>query len=62
LLSSQAVRTGHDAIRTMCEAIEGWAAELGRPKRTDDLLLPPEGLDERIRQLIGAQVRGLVSL
>lgn len=42
----------------MCTAIEAWAAEVGKPKNVDDLLLPPEGLDERIRQLIGKQVGG----
>lgn len=40
----------------MCVAIEEWAAEVGKPKKTDDLLLPPEGLDKRIHQLIGKQV------
>ncbi|KAL4447781.1 hypothetical protein ABPG75_005000 [Micractinium tetrahymenae] len=51
----EAVRCGHEAIQAMCAAIEAWAAEVGKPKKTDDLLLPPEGLDERIRQLIGKQ-------
>lgn len=41
--------TGHAAIAEMCKGIEAWAAEVGRPKRTNDLLLPPEGLDEKIR-------------
>ena len=45
----QAVATGHAAIASMCRQIEAWAAEVGRPKRTEDLLLPPEGLDERVR-------------
>ena len=40
----------------MCVAIEGWAAEVGKAKRTKDLVLPPPGLDDRIRQLIGPQV------
>ena len=50
---------GHEAVAAMCAAIEGWAAQLGKPKRTDDLVLPPEGLDEAIHALIGAQVRRL---
>jgi polyribonucleotide nucleotidyltransferase len=57
LLTFQAVRTGHDAIKAMCTAIEGWAAQVGKPKRTDDLLLPPEGLDEAVHGMIGAEVR-----
>jgi polyribonucleotide nucleotidyltransferase len=40
----------------MCVAIEGWAAEVGKAKRTKELVLPPPGLDDRIRQLIGPQV------
>ena len=56
-LPVQAVRCGHDAIRTMCVAIEAWAAQVGKPKRTQDLLLPPEGLDDAVQSLIGQQVR-----
>ncbi|KAL4419130.1 hypothetical protein ABPG77_002643 [Micractinium sp. CCAP 211/92] len=52
----EAVRCGHEAIQTMCLAIEAWAAEVGKPKKTDDLLLPPEGLDDRIHALIGKQI------
>ena len=44
----------------MCVAIEGWAAVVGKPKRTDDLKLPPEGLDDTIRSLVGKQVCGRV--
>ncbi|PSC72537.1 putative polyribonucleotide nucleotidyltransferase chloroplastic [Micractinium conductrix] len=52
----EAVRCGHDAIKQMCVAIEGWAAVVGKPKRTDDLKLPPEGLDDTIRSLVGKQI------
>ncbi|KAL4853937.1 Polyribonucleotide nucleotidyltransferase [Chlorella vulgaris] len=52
----EAVRCGHDAIRTMCVAIDEWAAKLGKPKRTSSLLLPPEGLDDTIRAMIGQQI------
>jgi hypothetical protein len=41
----------------MCVAIDEWAAKLGKPKRTSSLLLPPEGLDDTIRAMIGQQVR-----
>lgn len=29
---------------------------MGKPKRTEDLVLPPPGLDEAIQALIGKQV------
>ena len=54
---SQAVRTGHDAVKSMCAAIEGWAVTVGKPKRTDDLVLPPPGLDEAVQEMAGAEVR-----
>lgn len=48
---------GHEAVASMCVAIEGWAVQLGKPKRNSELLLPPQGLDDAIRALIGKQVR-----
>ncbi|GAB4816012.1 hypothetical protein N2152v2_003058 [Parachlorella kessleri] len=52
----EAVATGHAAIADMCRAIDTWAAEVGRPKRTGDLLLPPPGLDQQIMEMIGAEL------
>ena len=53
---SQAVRLGQDAIAQQCVAIEAWSAELGKEKRTEDLKVPPEGLDEIITHQIGAEI------
>ena len=33
-----------------------FALQVGKPKRTESLVLPPEGLDEAIHALIGKQV------
>ena len=52
----QAVRLGQEAIAKQCEAIEVWAAGLGKEKRTEDLKVPPAGLDERITEQIGAEI------
>lgn len=38
---------GSEAIAGICTAVEGWAKELGKPKRTDLLNLRLE-LDEQI--------------
>jgi polyribonucleotide nucleotidyltransferase len=54
--SSQAIRLGQEAIAQQCAAIEVWAADLGKEKRTEDLKSPPEGLDEIITQQIGAEI------
>lgn len=45
----QAVSTGHETIASMCRGIEAWAAEVGKAKRTNELLAPPPGIDDRIK-------------
>lgn len=55
----EAVRVGQEAVAGMCVAIERWAAGVGRLKRTDCLVAPPEGLDERIQALIGSELEGV---
>ena len=50
------MRLGQEAIAKQCEAIEVWAAGLGKEKRTEDLKVPPAGLDERITEQIGAEI------
>jgi hypothetical protein len=59
--SAQAVSHGHEAIKAMCVAIDDWAKQVGKPKRTRDLVLPPEGLEDAVRGLIGMQVRFNIS-
>ncbi len=43
----QAVRLGSEAIAVICTAVEGWAAEIGAPKRADRVDLHLE-LDQHI--------------
>jgi hypothetical protein len=45
----QAVGAGQAVIAGMCRDIEAWAARVGKPKRTSELVLPPEGLDEAVK-------------
>ena len=52
----QAIRLGQEAIAQQCVAIEAWAADLGKEKRTEDLKSPPEGLDKVITEQIGAEI------
>lgn len=40
---------GQEAVAGICKAIEAWAAQVGKAKRTADLVAPPEGLDDRVR-------------
>ncbi|KIY96871.1 polyribonucleotidenucleotidyltransferase, partial [Monoraphidium neglectum] len=43
----EAVGVGERAISKMCAEMEEWAAKVGKPKRTDRVLLPA-GLEERV--------------
>lgn len=43
----QAIRLGSEAIAGICTAVEGWAKDFGKPKRTDLLNLRLE-LDDQI--------------
>ena len=53
---SQAVSLGQAAISEMCSGIESWATEVGAVKRSDEIVLPPEGLDEIVRSMIGSEL------
>jgi|LauGreDrversion4_1035100.scaffolds.fasta_scaffold233316_1 polyribonucleotide nucleotidyltransferase len=52
----KAVSLGHEAVASMCLQMEKWAAEVGKPKRTSGLVLPPEGLEQRIKGLVGTEL------
>ena len=45
--AAQAIKLGSEAIAGICTAVEVWAKEVGKPKRTDLLNLRLE-LDEQI--------------
>jgi polyribonucleotide nucleotidyltransferase len=40
----------------MCTGIEEWAKEVGAVKRSDEIVLPPEGLDDVVRSMIGSEL------
>jgi len=52
----QAIAKGQDAIAEVCRGIEGWAAMVGKTKRSDELLLPPPGIDTHVHEMIGADL------
>jgi hypothetical protein len=43
------VALGQEAVAGICKAIEAWAAQVGKPKRTTELVVPMEDLDDHIR-------------
>ena len=49
----KAVSLGHEAVAAMCHQLEAWAAVVGKPKRKSGLVLLPEGLEEKIKKLVG---------
>ncbi len=55
----QAVEVGQTAVAEICVAIESWAKKIGKPKRTASLSSPPEGLEEKVRQLVGPELKAL---
>lgn len=40
----------------MCKGIEAWGAEVGAVKRSDEIVSPPEGIDELVRSMIGTEL------
>ena len=40
----------------MCRAIDSWASEVGAPKRSGEVVVPPEGLDDLVRGMIGTEL------
>jgi len=52
----EAVELGHAAVGRICDAMEAWAAEVGKPKRTDGYQLDPQ-LVAGVQDLVGAEVR-----
>lgn len=52
----EAIALGQATIAEMCRGIEAFAAEVGAPKRVDEVLTPPAGLDDAVRAMIGADL------
>jgi len=52
----RAVNFGHEAIKVICEAVEELGKAMKVEKKMDTLVLPPEGLQERIDALMTEKV------
>ncbi|KAG7352990.1 polyribonucleotide nucleotidyltransferase [Nitzschia inconspicua] len=59
---TRAVKFGHDAIRAICEAVEDLGHVMGVEKKFDTLLQPPEGLQERVDELMTEKVDAMFAL
>lgn len=46
-----------DALSGVCNAIEEWAKEVGKPKMWDKVSRPPEGLEETLEVRAPLQLR-----
>ena len=51
-----AVEKGHEAVANACRDIEAWAKEVGRVKNEAAVLVAPEGVDDAVRALVGAEL------
>jgi polyribonucleotide nucleotidyltransferase len=58
----RAVKFGHDAIQAICEAVEDFAQVAGKEKMFDTLLKTPEGLQERVDELMTDKVDAMYAL
>jgi hypothetical protein len=54
----QAVAFGAAAVSSICTAVEDWGLRLGKAKR-EARVLPPAGLQERIKGLVGEEIEHL---
>jgi len=52
----RAVKFGHDAIKAICVAVEELGEAMGVQKKTDTLVLPHPGLQERVNALMTEKV------
>ena len=51
-----AVEKGHEAVANACRDIEAWAKDVGRVKNEAAVLVAPEGVDDAVRALVGAEL------
>lgn len=52
----EAVEEGHQAIRTICQALEEWQKEIGKPKNLNDLRLIPEELNKQLHDFASERI------
>ena len=48
-----AIEKGHEAVAKACKDIKAWAEEVGREKKTDKMLVAPEGVDAAVAEAVG---------
>ena len=48
-----AIEKGHEAVAKACKDIKAWAKEVGREKKTDKMLVAPEGVDAAVAEAVG---------
>ena len=51
-----AIEKGHEAVASACRDIEAWAAEVGRPKKTEKMLVTPDGVDGAVVDAVGPEL------
>ncbi len=52
----EAVEEGHQAIRTICQALGDWQKEIGKPKNLDDLRLIPAELSKEVHDFASDKI------
>mmetsp|Transcript_24398 Transcript_24398/g.57830 ORF Transcript_24398/g.57830 Transcript_24398/m.57830 type:complete len:859 (+) Transcript_24398:83-2659(+) len=58
----RAVTFGHDSVRAICEAVEEFGKVAGKEKMMDTLIKPPQGLQERVDELMTEKVDAMYAL
>ena len=58
----RAVKFGHDAIRVICEGVEEFGKVAGKAKMFDTLVKAPEGLQDRVDELMAEKVDRMFEL
>lgn len=48
---TDAIYAGHQAIKTICQAIEDWSKQVGKEKRRDTLYTIPEALQSKVDEM-----------
>ena len=51
-----AIEKGHEAVANACRDIDAWAKDVGRVKNEAAVLVAPEGVDDAVRALVGAEL------
>jgi len=58
----EAVQFGHEAIKTLCDGIEKLGKVAGKEKMYDTIIPPPEGLRERVDELMMERVDNMYNM